>query len=260
MDTKEISQVSQQLLEAYQKSCAIAALTEQYPDITTDDAYQIQTQVTKSRVESGARVVGRKIGLTSQVMMDMLKVHEPDYGPLFDDQMYLDGCKIDRSKMIQPRIEAEIAFLINKDLKGPSCTAFQVLDSTSGILASLEIIDSRISDWKIKIQDTVADNASCWGFVVSPRVFSPLNLDLRVLGLAVYKNGELISTAAGAAVMGNPLESVAWLVNKLAAYGEMLKAGDIILSGSLVGAFPIEKGDRVDAVFDRIGSVSVNID
>ncbi|MGD8562698.1 MAG: 2-oxopent-4-enoate hydratase, partial [Desulfarculaceae bacterium] len=198
MEPDKITQISQELIEAYQKSSAIAPLTEQYPDITIDDAYQIQTQVTQSRLESGARIVGKKIGLTSQAMMDMFKVHEPDYGALFDDQMYLDGCKLDRSKMIQPRIEAEIAFLINKDLKGPSCTAFQVLDSTSGILASLEIIDSRISDWKIKIQDTVADNASCWGFVVSPKIFSPLNLDLRVLGLAVYKNGDLISTAAGA--------------------------------------------------------------
>ena len=259
MESKQIIQAAKSILEAYQKVQPLPPLTVQYPDITVDDAYRIQTQVTQWRVEAGTRIVGSKIGLTSQAMMDLLKVHEPDYGPLLDDQMFQNGCNLERSKMIQPRIEAEIAFLIDKDLQGPTCTPVQVSAATSGILASLEIVDSRIADWKIKIQDTVADNASCWGFVVSPKIVSPLNLDLRVLGVAVYKNGKLISTAAGAAVMGNPLESVAWLANKLSSFGAMLKAGDIVLSGSLIGAFPIEKGDRVEAVFDRLGSITANI-
>ncbi len=259
MNAEQIGEAAQSLYKAQQECIPISPLTEQFENLTAEEAYLIQNQITRKRLEDGARIVGRKIGLTSKAMMDMLNVNEPDYGVLFDDLLFESDAVLDRSKMIQPRVEAEIAFLLKKDLDGPSVSPLQVQAATEGVIASLEIIDSPVKDWKIKLQDTIADNASCWGGVIGSGLYSPLNIDLRYVGLAVYKNGQLISTAAGAAVMGDPLKSVAWLATKLCSLGEKLRGGDIVLSGSLIGAFPIEAGDRVEAKFDRIGSVAVNI-
>lgn len=259
MKDDQIIVLAEELYKAQNELFTLEPFSEQHPEITIEDAYQIQTYITKKRVKSGRKVVGKKIGLTSIAMQEMFKVSQPDYGSIFDDLVYAHGSVINRSKMIQPRIEAEIAFLLKKDLPGPGITPLQVLQACEGVLPSLEIIDSRIKNWRIKIQDTIADNASCWGVVLGPKVSYPLGIDYRVLGLSVYKNSKLVATAAGAAVLGDPLISVAWLANKLSEYGDILKAGDIVLSGSLIAAFPIEKGDCVQAIFDRIGEVSVTI-
>jgi len=259
MQNKKIDQIGEKLLQAQKGIYSIHPLTEQVSDLTIEEAYSIQKYITNKKLKAGSRVVGKKIGLTSLAMMEMFGVNQPDYGSIFDDQVFLHNSKIKRSKMIQPKIEAEIAFILKQDLPGPNITALQVLQACGGVMPSLEIIDSRIENWKIKLQDTIADNASCWGVILGPKLNYPLGIDYRVLGLAAYKNNQIMSTATGAAVLGDPLVSVAWLANKLFEYGDMLKAGDIVLSGSLIAAFPIEKGDYVQAVFDRIGEVSVTI-
>jgi 2-oxopent-4-enoate hydratase len=258
MDAKLIA-IAEGLYHAQQTLTTIAPISDTHPEITIDDAYAIQQYITKKRLESGQKIVGRKIGLTSKVMQELFHVNEPDYGTLFEDLIYPNRSVIKKDKMIQARVEAEVAFILKQDLPGPDITALQVLQATEGVMPCLEIIDSRIEDYRIKIQDTVADNASCWGVILGPKLSPPLGIDYSVLGLTAYKNGEVVATATGAAVLGNPLNSVAWLANKLLGYGVVLKAGDIVISGSLIGAFPIDRGDVVQANFDRIGEVSVII-
>jgi 2-oxopent-4-enoate hydratase len=258
MDAKLIA-IAESLYHAQQTLTTIAPISDTHPEITIDDAYAIQQYITKKRLESGQKIVGRKIGLTSKVMQDLFNVNEPDYGTIFEDLVYPNRCVIKKDKMIQARVEAEVAFILKQDLLGPNITALQVLQATEGVMPCLEIIDSRIENYRIKIQDTIADNASCWGVILGSKLSHPLGIDYSVLGLTVYKNGEVAATATGAAVLGNPLNSVAWLANKMLEYGVVLKAGDIVISGSLIGAFPIDKGDVVQANFDRIGEVSVII-
>ena len=258
MDEKLIV-VANSLYDAQKNLETIAPPTDLFPNMSFKDAYQIQGYITRKRLQEGRRIVGRKIGATSSAMQKLFNLKEPDYGVLFDDLVFSNGSTIERNKMIQPMIEAEIGFLLKKDLPGPCVTGAQVIQACEGVVPCLEIIDSRIKDWKIKIQDTIADNASCWGVVSGPKISRPLDLDYRVLGLALYKNNTLVGTGAGAAVLGDPLVSVAWLANKLHEYGEMLKAGDLVLSGSFMAAVTIEKGDQIRALFDRIGEVTVSI-
>lgn len=189
-------------------------------------------------------------------MQKLLGVHEPDYGHIFNRMMAPDGGPLSFSKLIQPRIEGEIAFILQRDLRGPGVTLASVLRATRGVMASIEVIDSRIKDWKIKIQDTVADNASSARVILGGRIAPPDNLDLRCIGMILEKNGEIIATGAGAAVMGNPAQSVAWLANKLSEFGISLNAGEIIMSGSLTAAIKVAPGDVIKATFDRLGTVT----
>ena len=260
MEQEKLISFAEELYKAQVNPSVIDPLTERISGIDIAGAYKIQEYITQKNIKSGRRIVGQKIGLTSLAMQKLLNVSEPDYGVLYDDRVYPQGSILKRSQMIQPKIEAEIGFLLKEDLSGPNVTEFRVLQACQGIFPCMEIIDSRIKDWKIKIQDTIADNASCWGVVTGTQVSNPLGIDYRVLGLAVYKNNKLVDTAAGAAVLGNPLTAVSWLANKLHEYGKMLRAGDIVLAGALMSAFPIEQGDYVQAVFDRIGEVSVAIE
>lgn len=259
MEKKMINKIAEALHNAQETLTTIPQLSETYPDITIADAYSIQTYITEKRVEMGQRIAGRKIGLTSEAMQNLFNVKEPDYGTIFDNQIFPNRSSLKRDQMIQARVEAEVGFILKKDLPGPNVTPWQVLNATEGVIPCLEIIDSRIDNYKIRIQDTIADNASCWGVVLGSKLSYPLGIDYSVLGLTVYKNGEVIDTATGAAVLGDPLNSMAWLANKMLEYGVMLKAGDVVISGSLIAAFEIEKGDYVEAKFDRIGEVSVQI-
>jgi 2-keto-4-pentenoate hydratase len=244
-------------LEEARKTCIpIAQLTESYPDITSKEAYEIQLEQIQRRIKQGATVVGKKIGLTSHAMQSMLGVMEPDYGQLLNEMLVYEDNEIDYSTLIQPKVEPEIAFLIAEDIKGPGITPADVMRTTFGIVPALEIIDSRIKDWKIRIEDTIADNASSALFTLGGCVTQPLGIDLRYVGMVFSKNGKIVSTASGAAVLGNPCQAVAWLANKLAEFGAYLQKGDIILSGSLVKAEPAQKGDYFSATFDRMGGVS----
>ena len=224
----------------------LVPLIQQDPSLTIDDAYAISLHFLSRRLKDGEKVVGKKIGVTSKAVQDMLGVHQPDFGFL-TDWMYVDGdIDVDGKALIAPRAEAEIAFILKTSLNGPGVTAADVLAATESIAPCFEIVDSRIDDWKIAIVDTVSDNASCGVYVVGKERLDPAGLDLPSLHVAVTKNGAPLSEGYGHAVQGDPAQAVAWLANTLGAYGVTLDAGDVILSGSLVPLAPAVKGDRFE--------------
>ncbi len=255
LNEKELLNAAKKLIAASKDLKPINPFTETYPEITTEEAYRIQLITLEARLAEGRKVVGKKIGLTSPAMQEMFNVNEPDYGHLLDDMLIYQGEELSTSRLLQPRIEGEIAFILERDLMGPGITPADVIRSTAGVTAALEIIDSRIRDWKIKIQDTVADNASSAAFVLGSKVVPLSGLDLRCVGFVMTKNEQLTATGAGAAVLGNPAQSVAWLANKMSEYEIPLKAGEVILSGSAVAAVPVKAGDSIHLTVDRIGDV-----
>jgi len=251
-----IEDLAAELLRAQQQCTPLDPLTDRFPDLDVAQAYQIQLAIIRSRLKEGRRVVGKKIGLTSKAMQDLLGVGESDYGHLLDDMVVLNGQPVAVDKLLKPRCEGEIAFLLGRDLAGPGVTVADVLAATEAVIPALEIVDSRIRDWKIKIQDTIADNASSARVVLGDKLTPVHDLDLRLVGMVLMKNGQVVATGAGAAVLGHPAASVAWLANKLLEFDIPLKAGEIILSGSLTAAPPVAAGDYFRADFDRLGSVS----
>ena len=256
MNETILEELARELYSAELARSPIQAITERYPDISNDEAYKIQLAGMKFRLADGHVIVGKKIGLTSKAMQNALGVFEPDYGYITDKMMSLEGDPISMSSLILPKIEPEIAFVLKTDLSGPGVTVADVLQATAGVMPAIEIIDSRVKDWKIKIQDTIADGASIGRIIVSGKLSPIEEIDLRYTGLVLEKNGEVVATAAGAAVLGHPANAVAWLANKLSHYGMTLKAGDIVMSGSFTAACQVASGDNVRATFDRIGTVS----
>lgn len=232
----------------------VAPLIAREPALTIDDAYAISLDFLARRRAEGERVVGKKIGVTSKAVQDMLGVHQPDFGFLTDRMAIKDGViDIAATGLIQPRAEAEIAFILASPLTGPGVTDADVLAATAAIAPCFEIVDSRIHDWKIGIVDTVADNASCGVFVLGEARADPHGLDLPGLKATVTKNGAPLSEGYGAAVQGSPLTAVAWLANTLGRYGVTLDAGDIILSGSLVPLEPARAGDIFAMELEGVG-------
>ncbi|WP_068825909.1 fumarylacetoacetate hydrolase family protein [Pseudomonas sp. BMS12] len=248
------------LYRALREGHTLAPLTERWPEISIEDAYHISRRIVEKRVAAGQAIVGKKIGVTSRAVQQMLGVHQPDFGFLTRDMWFANGDEISLSenRLIQPRAEGEIAFRLKRDLVGPGVTEQDVLEATESVMACFEIVDSRIHDWKIRIQDTVADNASCGVFVLGSEERDPRELDLPNLHMRVFKNGAPISEGLGSAVQGNPLTAVAWLANTLGAFGIPFKAGEIILSGSLVPLEPARAGDRFELTIDGLGSARVS--
>lgn len=227
---------------------------------TTEDAYAVQTAWSERRLGQGDRIVGRKVGLTSKAMQDQLGVDEPDYGGLWASRQFVarDGrVDIPTDLFVQPRLEGEIAFLLEKPLTGPGVTADGVLDATAAFCGAVEIIDSRIEDWRITLVDTVADNASYGGFVVGDWNRGSDKPDLSAVEMYLHQNGKLAAQGTGAAVLGHPASSVAWLANKLASLSVRLEPGDIVLSGSLGKAVPINLGDEFLLEVSGCRSISV---
>ena len=208
MDAALIQHYGDELYQALQSRQPVAPLTEREPAITLDDAYQIQLRMIQRRLDAGETVVGKKIGVTSQVVMDMLGVNQPDFGHLLSGMVFNEGEPVRVSSLIAPRAEAEVAFILGRDLTGPGVTAADVLRATDCVMPCFEIVDSRIRDWKIKIQDTVADNASCGVLTLGGTRKSPRALDLALAGMVLEKNGEIVSTSAGASVQGSPVNAV----------------------------------------------------
>jgi len=257
VDGGKLIELADLLVRAERRREAIGPLTGEAPDLTVEDAYRIQLKVLEVKIQEKRRVVGKKIGLTSAAMQNLLGVFEPDYGHLLTGMEVADGGVIPLDELMQPKVEPEIAFLLKKDLTGPGVSLSDVLRVTEAVVPALEIVDSRIRDWRIKIQDTVADNASSARFVLGGRLTRVGDLDLSLTGLVFKKNGEIMGTAAGAAVAGHPAAAVAWLANKLAEFGIGLKAGEVILSGAFLAAVPPVAGDFFEACFDRLGSAGV---
>ncbi len=259
MDPQKIEQLGDELYDALCSQTTLAPLIEREPDISIADAYHISQRMVQRRVAAGEKIVGKKIGVTSAPVQEMLGVFQPDFGFLTDGMVFEDGADISIAKhLIQPRAEGEIAFRLKADLAGPGVTAQNVLDATETIMPCFEIVDSRIRDWNIKIEDTVADNASCGVFVLGRNEVDPRDYDLPNLHMKVYKNGELHSEGLASAVQGNPLTAVAWLANTLGEFGIPFKAGEVILSGSLVPLIPVVAGDRMSLEIEGIGGCSCN--
>ena len=257
MDPQKITQYGDELYQALVERRTVEPLTNREADITIEDAYGIQQRMIARRIEAGETVVGKKIGVTSKVVMNMLNVHQPDFGWLLSGMVFNEGETIPIDTMIQPKAEGEIAFMMKSDLMGPGITGADVLAATEGVMACFEIVDSRIKDWKIKIQDTVADNASCGVFVLGDKLVDPRTVDLSTCGMVLEKNGEIVGTGAGAAALGSPVNAVAWLANTLGRLGIPLKAGDIVLSGSLAALIPVQAGDSLRVSIGGIGGCSV---
>jgi len=255
MDQNRMKALAEMLLAAEQSQKPIPPLSESDPGISVEEAYRIQLLVMEMKKSRGQMVVGKKIGLTSLAMQNMLGVKEPDYGHILDGMVVMEAEKILTTDLIKPRIEGELAFILKEDLQGPGVTLTEVIRCSEGVIPSLEIIDSRIVDWKIKLPDTVADNASSARIVLGGTITPLHSLDLRTVGMVLEKNGEVVATATGAAVLGHPAQAVAWLANKLAAYDITLRKGEVILSGSLTAAMPVGAGDFVRADFGPLGDV-----
>ncbi|MBY0454364.1 MAG: 2-oxopent-4-enoate hydratase [Burkholderiaceae bacterium] len=257
MNPNLIEQLGDELYGALTACQVLEPLSSRHPEITIEDAYAIQQRLIARRLGAGERIVGKKIGVTSQAVMNMLGVFQPDFGILLDGMVYNEGQPIEARTLIQPKAEGEIAFVLKHDLMGPGVSAADVIAATQGVMACFEIVDSRICDWKIKIQDTVADNASCGVFVLGDRLVDPCEVDLSTCGMVLEKNGEIVATGAGAAALGHPANAVAWLANTLGRLGMGLKAGEVVLSGSLGIMVPVQAGDSLRVSIGGIGGCSV---
>ncbi|MDQ1002938.1 2-keto-4-pentenoate hydratase [Neobacillus niacini] len=256
--TNRVLEAYQHLLQAEKDRKSVAPLTDLYPEITIHEAYRVQMKSIEQKVKDGQNVVGKKIGLTSFAMQKLLGVDQPDYGHLLDSMEVPNGGTIPMDTLFNPKVEGELAFVLKKDLNGPTVTVEDVLEATEYIVPSIEIVDSRITDWKIKLEDTVADNASCGLFVLGSQRFNPKGMDLTKIEMSLYKNGEIMNKGTGADVLGHPAACVAWLANKLVEYNVSLKAGEVILSGALSAAVAAQKGDVFTAEFSQLGKVEVS--
>jgi 2-keto-4-pentenoate hydratase len=251
-----LKELADELWQAEQTGVPVEPLTKRHAGLEIEDAYAIQSLNIGRHVAQGARVCGRKVGLTSRPMQELLGVDEPDYGVLLDSMVVEDGDEIAMGRLLQPRIEAELAFVMEQDLAGPGVTAARALTAIAGALPAVEIVDSRVANWQIKLVDTVADNASSGLLVVGGNLRKVTDIDLRLVGVVVTRHGELVETGAGAAVLGNPVRCVAWLANKLASFGASLRAGDIILPGAVHRMITVAPGDVFRAEFAHLGTVT----
>lgn len=246
-----------ELFAALEARKTIAPLSGRNLGLTIEDAYAIQTRMLSHRLKAGVRVVGKKVGATSAAVQNLLKVDQPDFGLLLSDMVFNDGETIPMDRLIQPKAEGEIAFVLKQDLIGPGVTVAQVIAATEFVVPCFEIVDSRIDNWNITIVDTVADNASCGVFALGGAARDPKKLDLALCGMVFEKNGEVVATGAGAAALGHPANAVAWLANRLGALGIPLLAGEVILSGSLATLIPVAAGDHLRISIGSLGDCSV---
>ena len=264
MLTKEtISVLAKRLYDARKSRTPLRHFSKEQPGMTLQDGYAIQGEWVKLELADGHRIRGRKIGLTSRAMQLASQITEPDYAPLMDDMFFDTGTDIPIERFIAPRVEVELAFVLGKSLKGPGVTLFQVLQATDYVVPALEIIDARIEQYDRetkaprKVFDTIADFAGNAGIVLGGRPVKPDAIDLRWVGALLYKNAVIEATGLAAAVLNHPATGVAWLANKIAAYGEELNAGDIVLSGSFTRPTQALRGDVLQADYGSLGNISL---
>ena len=250
-------EIAQRLIGAARDRTAIEPLTNEWPDLDPATAYEVQDAFVAARIEAGAVVIGAKTGLTSKAKQQQMNVSEPLYGFLTADMQIDTGLPVLRDAFIQPRCEPEIAFLLGRDLEGPTVSAAQVLAATELVFPAIDVLDSRFSGYKFTGPDVIADNCSCAGFTLGGSGVSPVGIDLRLVGCVFEKNGVLAATATGAAVLGHPAASVAWMVRRMAERGQGLRAGQVVMAGALTEAVPVAPGDTVVARIDRLGTVEL---
>jgi 2-keto-4-pentenoate hydratase len=238
----------------------IPPLRETWPGIDVVDAYEVQLLNIRRRLDAGATVKGHKVGLSSKAMQEMMGVDEPDYGHLLSDMEVSSDAPVPAARYCYPRVEVEVGFVLGRTLPGRGCTEADVLAATEYVAPAIELIDSRITDWDIRIADTIADNASSAGFVLGPERVKPDELDLTAIDARLHRNGEQVAEGRSDAVLGNPVTAVAWLADKVASFGVVLEAGHVILPGSVHRAIDAAPGDRFRADFDGLGSVTLDFD
>lgn len=253
----QLQEAALQLLAAVQATQPINRLSDSYPSMDIDDAYEIQMKVVQMKVEAGRHVRGFKIGLTSKAMQRAVGIDEPDYGHLFDDMLHEDGCSLSAKRYHAPRLEVEVAFVLARELTGPGVTVSDVLAATRHVQPALELIDSRTTLPR-KLVDTLADNAASAGVILGGRPVAPMDVDLRWLGAVVYKNAVIEETGVSAAVLGHPAAGVAWLANRLGERGISLKAGQILLGGSFTRPIEAAAGDVFHVDFGPLGGIAVS--
>lgn len=257
LDDATIAQLADALLQAERTRVPIDQPSVAHPGMDLGDAYRIQQATLAARLSAGETVVGWKVGLTSKAMQQQLGVSEPDYAAVPSGWLVEDGAEIARADLIAPRVEAEIGFLLKAPLRGPGVTVADVLAATEAVTACIEVIDSRVRDWRIALPDTVADLASSARVVVGRTRIPVDGLDLRLVGAVLEQNGEVAATGAGAAVLGHPAAGVAWAANTLGPLGVTMEPGHVVIPGAVHGSVPARAGDVFTATFDRIGSVTV---
>lgn len=255
MNLTEIESAADLLWNAARTGAPIQPLRDRYTTLDGEAAYAVQEFNTQRRLEAGGRLVGRKIGLTSRSVQQQLGVDQPDYGMLFADMARLDGEPVPWSSLMQPKVEAEVALVMERDLPQPGVTMAQLLRAVAFALPAVEIVGSRIADWNIRFVDTVADNASSSAFVLGNTPVLLEGLDLRLAGMVMERAGEQVSLGAGAACLGHPLNAALWLANRMAALGRGLRAGDLVLTGALGPMVPVRPGDVFEARIQGLGSV-----
>jgi 2-oxo-hept-3-ene-1,7-dioate hydratase len=257
LNPEQRQQAADSILAAERTRVVIAQLSKTYPGMTIEDAYDVQRRWAEGRIAKGARIAGRKIGLTSRAMQMASKMTEPDYGVILDDAFYNGGARIVADNFIKPRLETELAFVMGEDLAGAGCRVHDVMRATEFVTPALEIIDYR-TEVPRQIVDTIADNAAFAAIVVGGRVFRPFDADVRWIGATLAKNGIIEESGVSAAVMGHPAAGIAWLVNKLAPLGDGLKKGEIVLGGSFTRPVDIASGDVIHADYGPFGSIDVS--
>src|SRR6478672_7594505 len=253
-------ELAAELAQAERSKVSIKPLTDGVPGIDVVDAYETHLIKIRQRVAEGARVVGHKVGLSSEAMQKMMNVDEPDYGHLLDEMEVFEDAPVTAGRFLYPRVEVEVGFVLADDLPGAGCTEDDVLAATAAFVPSIELIDTRIKDWQIKLCDTIADNASSAGWVLGEARISPKDIDICNIDAVLTNNGEAVAEGRSDAVLGNPVTAVAWLARKIDGFGVRLKAGDIVLPGSCTRAIDASPGSNFVADFARLGSVRLTFE
>ncbi|MEV6217595.1 2-keto-4-pentenoate hydratase [Nocardia sp. NPDC051833] len=258
LTTSVRAELAAELARAELDRVAVSPIADRYPAIDVVDAYEIQLLNIRRRLDDGAKIVGHKVGLSSKAMQEMMGVDEPDYGHLLAEMEVFEDVPVDTSKYLLPRVEVEVGFVLGADLPGEDCTEADVLAATVAYAPSIELIDSRINDWKIGLTDTISDNASSAGYVLGKERVAPGDIDIKGIDAVLTRNGEVIAEGRSDAVLGDPVIAVAWLARKVATFGVRLKAGDVVLPGSCTRAIDARPGDDFLATFTGLGSVRLS--
>lgn len=264
IDNYLANDIARQLREAERTKVPMRQISQTHPDLTVEDAYAIQRAGVAIKEAEGRVVKGRKIGLTSRAMQQSVNITEPDYGVLYDDMFFADGCTVPLERFIGVRVEVELAFILGESLSGPNCTIYDVLRATECITPALEILDARIqmtdphTGTGRTIVDTISDNAADAGIITGGRVVRPHDVDLRWVSALLYRNGVIEESGVAAAVLNHPANGVAWLANKLSAHGVGLEAGQLILAGSFTRPVWVRDGDTFHADYGPMGSIAVH--
>ncbi|MDI9893300.1 2-oxo-hepta-3-ene-1,7-dioic acid hydratase [Rhodococcus sp. IEGM 1381] len=256
LPAQTIADIADELAAAERTRSMVPRLTARYPEMTVEDSYAVQNEWHRRGIEAGRKHVGRKIGLTSKVMQVATGITEPDYGAIFDDQVYENGSVIEHDRFSNVRIEVELAFVLGQAIDGPSATIFDVLKATDYVLPALEILSSRIEMPGRTIVDTISDNAALGAIVYGGNPVAPSSVDLRWISALLYRNETIEESGVAAAVLNHPATGVAWLANKLAQHGDRLEAGEIVLAGSFTRPMWVYKGDSVLADYGPMGTIT----